>query len=491
MLNAVRETPTYAAVPAPPRSAGRSAAPSLRLGAGALAGALGTAAMGASAGVCTVIVAAAAERPSFLSGPAQHGFPGWMVGPLAHRFGSLPPSPPALQADFTRALAVLGIAWVVAWLCADHVPAPVLWGAAIGTQVVLLLGPPLSLTDLFNYLHYGRMAPLHGLNPYTALPLAAAHDPSYRFSNWHHLPSPYGPLFTLITEPLAALSVPAAYWTLKGLLLAASVGTLALVASTARRLGRSPRAAVALVAFNPLVLVYGIGGAHNEPLVLLPAVGAVALVVAGREARRPWYDAGAGACIVLAAGVKPSLALLAPLVVLASRQRRAALAGAAAAGAATLLAIVVAFGGHLPATSVQDRLVTPLSAVNVLAALAGHGGLTAADRTLAHGVLALVAVAACVAVWRRRELLPGAAGIVMLATVLTLGWTMPWYVWWILPFAALARTRALAGACVLLSLWLALGAIPQMPKLLHSAGYYPTRTAVGRANHQFTERYLK
>ena len=98
MLRAVRETPAYAAGPAPPRTAGRSVVPSLRAGAGVLAGALGTGAMGAAAGLCTVIVAAAAERPSFLSGPAERGFPGWMVGPLAHRFGSLPPSPPAMQA---------------------------------------------------------------------------------------------------------------------------------------------------------------------------------------------------------------------------------------------------------------------------------------------------------------------------------------------------------------------------------------------------------
>jgi hypothetical protein len=488
----VRESPAYAAEgPAPPRTAGRSIAPTLRTAAGTLTGVLGTAAMGAAAGVCTVIVLAAAERPSFLSGPAEHGFPRWMVGPLARHFGALPPSPPALQGDLVRALALLGIAWLVAWLCAERVPAPVLWGAVLATQVVLLLGPPLSLTDLFNYLHYGRMAPLHGLNPYKDLPVAAANDPSYPFSNWHHLPSPYGPLFTLVTEALAPLSLPVAYWTIKALLLAASLGTLALVATTARRLGRPPRAAVALVAFNPLVLVYGVGGAHNEPLVLLPAVTAVALVVIGRDARRPWWDAGAGACIVLAAGVKPSVVLVAPLVILAARRRGAALAGAAVAGALTLLTVAIAFGGRLPATSVQDRFVTPLSVGNVLAALAGQGGLTAGDRTIAHGVLAVVTVGAAIAVWRRRAWLPGAAGVVMLAAVLTLGWTMPWYVWWSLPFAALARTRALAGACVVLSVWLALGAIPQMPKLIHNAGFYPTRSAVGRANHEFTEHYLR
>lgn len=488
----VRDTPVYAAVPASRRAPARSRnLPALRAGGGVVAGVLGTAAMGAAAGLCTVIVLGAAERPSFLSGPAQRGFPSWMVGPLGHRFAALPPSPPALQGDLVRALALLGIAWVVAWRCADHVPAPVLWGAAIAAQVVLLLGPPLSLTDLFNYLHYGRMGPLHGLNPYADLPVAAAHDPSYRYSNWHHLPSPYGPLFTLLTEGLAPLSVPAAYWTLKGLLLGASVGTLALVASTARRLGRSPRAAVALVAFNPLVLVYGVGGAHNEPLMLLPAVGAVALAVAGRQARRPWCDAAAGACVVAAAAVKPSVALLAPLVVLACRRRDAALAGAAAAVAVVLMVVAIAFGGNLPATSIQDRLVTPLSVVNVLAALAGHGGLTAGDRTLAHAVLAVVTIAAAAAVWHRRERLPGAAGIVLLATVLTLGWTMPWYVWWVLPFAALTRTRALAAACVVLTAWLALGAIPQMIQLIHDVGFYPTRSAVGRANHVFTQRHLR
>src|SRR5213079_1262587 len=129
-----------------------------------------------------------------------------------------------------RALAVLGVAWVVALLCARRVPLAVVWIAAVAAQVVLLLGPPLSLTDVFNY---GRMAD-HGLNPYVALPLAARHDPSYRYSNWHHLPSPYGPLFTLLSQGLGVFSVPVAYWVWKALLAAAAIGTLALVADTAR-----------------------------------------------------------------------------------------------------------------------------------------------------------------------------------------------------------------------------------------------------------------
>jgi hypothetical protein len=454
--------------------------------------ALGATALGVMVGVSTAIVLVAAERPGPFSGPAQHGFPSWMVGPLAHRLPGLPDSPPMLQADLTRALAVMGIAWLVAVACAWRMPAPLVWGAVAAAQIVSLIGPPFSLTDVFNYLHYGRMPATYGLNPYVALPLAARGDPAFRFSNWHHLPSPYGPLFTLFTEALAPLSLPVAYWVWKGVLLAASLGALAVVARAARRLGRSPQAAIVLVGLNPLVLVYGVGGEHNDALMVLCGVGAVALALAGRdESERPWFDVAAGACAVLAVGFKPSAVLLAPLVILGCRRRLHALAGAGAAGALVLAVVVVAYGGHLPSTGIQERLVNPLSVPNVLAALAGHGGLTTHDRTLAHAALALAALAATAAVTWRRAWLPGAAGFIMLAGVLTLGWTMPWYVWWVLPFAALARTRALAAACVVLTVWLALGAIPQLPKLIHSFGYYPTRTAAGRANHLYTQRYLK
>ncbi len=60
--------------------------------------------------------------------------------------------------------------------------------------MVLLLSPPLSLTDVFNYINYGRMGMLHGLDPYTTIPALEPHsDPSYALSNWHQLLSPYGP----------------------------------------------------------------------------------------------------------------------------------------------------------------------------------------------------------------------------------------------------------------------------------------------------------
>jgi hypothetical protein len=465
---------------------------------------LGIAALGVAAGVSAAIGLAAAERPSFLSGPAQHGFPAWMVGPLAHRLPGLTLHTAALQADFTAALVILAVAWLLATWCAPRLPAAVVWTSVAATQLLLVLGPPLPLTDVFNYLHYGRMSALYGLNPYHALPLAAAADPTYRFSNWHHLPSPYGPLFTLLAEGLAPLGLVASYWTWKAIVLTSSLGVLAIVAWAARRAGRSPQAAVAFVGLNPLVLVYGIGGLHNEPLMLLAVVGAVALVLRGRVADAPagtgpggrksgaaGWDAAAGACAALATGIKPSAALVVALVVLGARRRLWALAGAAAAGLAIAAVVELRYGGWLPTVGIQARLVTPLSVPNVIAALLGRGALDPSGLRMAELAFAIVAAAALAAVAWRRDRLAGATGAAMLGSVVTLGWAMPWYVWWVLPFAALARTRALAVACVALTVWLGLGAVPQSQSLMHSVGYRPTRSAAGRADHLYLERLLQ
>jgi hypothetical protein len=335
------------------------------------------------------------------------------------------------------------------------------------------------------------MGAVYGHDPYAALPVSVPQDPAYRFSNWHHLRSPYGPFFTLVAYALAPLPLHAAYWAWKAIAAAASLGCLALVWWLAVRLGRSPQRALVFAGLNPLVLVYGLGGDHNDALMLLCALAAVALVVRGRALGSPAPDIAAGAAIVAGAAFKLSLLGLVPLVVLGARRRPAALAGALAMGAAVADIVHGVFADRLPATGLQDRLVTPLSAPNLAGLATGAGGATAGVRFAAHVVLALVVLAACAAVAHRRERLVGACAAVMLATVLTLSWTVPWYVWWVLPFAALTRWRTPRAAVVAVTVGLALGAAPQMPQVIHAFGYYPTRTPVGRADHAEFERLLK
>ena len=229
--------------------------------------------MGALVGLAVAIVLVAAERPSFLSGPAQRGFPGWMVGPARPPAAGAAPQPAGAPGrPHARARDPRASPGSSPQSAPPRVPAPLVWIAVVAAHVVLLIGPPLSLTDVFNYLHYGRMA--GDLRPEPLLRAAAG-----------RAARPRVPLLQLAPPPLALrAAVHAAHrgpgsaaprrprtghgrrccWPRRS-------ATLALVAVTAKRLGRSPQAAVVFVGLNPLVLVYGIGGDHNEPLMLLCA----------------------------------------------------------------------------------------------------------------------------------------------------------------------------------------------------------------------------
>src|SRR5919202_6392210 len=175
----------------------------------------GALALAGSLAVCLWVVLAATERRSFLSPSARRDFAPWLVGPLGHRLGSLTPSTVTLRTELVVALGLLAICWLAASALAPRVRIEWVVATLVLVHVVSALGPPLSLTDLFNYLHYGRMGAVYGHNPYAALPLSVPQDPAYRFSNWHHLPSPYGPFFTLVGYALAPLPLHAAYWTWK------------------------------------------------------------------------------------------------------------------------------------------------------------------------------------------------------------------------------------------------------------------------------------
>ena len=457
--------------------------PRLRVARPSLRAVLATAALAVAAATATWLALAAAARPSVLSPPTLRADAPWLLGPLSGLLHATPTAATTLQTDTAVGLGLLGGAWLLAWLTADALPRKAVLVATSAAQVVLVAGPPQPLTDTFNYIVYGRMA-ADGINPYTKLPAQGRHTTAYALSNWHHLPSPYGPLFTIMSAPLSLLPAAAALWTWKAVVLACAIATLVLVAKLADRYGASPQRAIVAVGLCPVTLLYGVGGLHNDgpPMVCLLA----AVLLLGRR------DALAGALVVAAAAFKPSFAVVAPLVVLGARDRAAAVAGAAAAGAAAIALVVAVFGSALPAVGLQGRLVTPLSLPNLAGVLAGRGGADATIRNAARDALALVVLAATVVTALDRRRAPAAIGAVLLAALLTIAWVMPWYLAWCLPFAALIRRRAVViPFAALLTAWLALGAAPQLPSVLHAAGYYPTHSITGLQNHDLETELVR
>jgi hypothetical protein len=429
------------------------------------------------------IVLVAASGPSPLVPRSPISFPAWFAGPLHGLLNPIGSRNSTIDSELSVVIVAMALAYLVAIGAARTLSTRVIVTAVVVLHVVLLMSPPLQLTDVWNYLGYARLGGLHGLNPYNHVLSQASHDPIYEFITWARLPSPYGPLFTAATYPLAHVSLPVAYWTLKVVTVIASLGLLALVWRAAQRLGRDPRLVLVFVALNPIYLIYAVGGFHNDFFMLVPAIGAVALLATPDAAASPRRQYAAGAVLMVAIAVKFTAVLLLPFLLLAvpSLRARIRVLAAAAAAAIPLAAISVAlFGFTLPNLSDQSNLLTPLSIPNLVGDALGVGG---GAPWLLH--LADVGVVLAV-VWlllRQRDWIAG-AGWATLALIASLAWLMPWYALWLLPLAALSSSARLRRAAIALTAFLVISFIPSTGIFLQDHGINPAGGAAGQASYK-------
>jgi hypothetical protein len=443
--------------------------------------------------LCLLVAALAAHHPSFLSPTAvSQRFPPWMAGPLAGLWPATVPDMDTLGWIFSGALALLFLAYLLALREAPRIQTGWILAAILAVQVVLLLAPPLEYTDVFNYINYGRMGVIHHLDPYSVLPLQEPHtDPAYAISNWHYLRSPYGPLFTLLTYALVPLGVAASLWAVKVIVGACSLGLLALVWRLAQLLGRSPTLAVAFVGLNPIVLIWGIGGEHNDVVMVLLVFAAIYLLLAPRlrgEAPERTIGRGvlagpelaAGALLIGAVGIKASAAIFLPLAIAIAARRRPLLVGMVGAGLVLVLVSLLAFGPHLGGVREQSTLVSPEGLPNLLGILLGLGGETAGLRAVLTGAAA-VAILLAAARARRRPLDAMEYGCVCaMALILTLGWSAPWYVVWALPFGALAASKRWRVLLLFYTLYALIASSPSVSHIEDYLHFHPRATRLGR-----------
>jgi hypothetical protein len=282
---------------------------------------------------------------------------------------------------------------------------------------------------------------------------------------------------------------------------------LGLVWRCAKLLGRDPVAAVALVGLNPIVLVWGLGGDHNDPLTLLVIMLGFYLLLRSRDEaleqraaqRLPWLRGlsprvvAAGAAFVTAAAMKASAGVLIPVLIasmLRSRRRLAALlAGMVAAGAVVAAASLIAFGLHIPDLSTQSRLVTNVSVPNLIGLALGNGGETETLHVVLSALLLGLIAACCVQAWRRRAAIT-ASGWASVALLVTLSWVLPWYVLWVLPLAALSRSRRLRAATVALGVYLIIAWAPASALLWDALHFHPEKTSLGRLHQRYVKELL-
>jgi hypothetical protein len=419
------------------------------------------------------VVAFAASGPTILVPRSAQSFPNWEAGPLHDVMSRVLSNPTALGIGFSAVLVGMIVAYAAVLAAVRSLSMRTIAITVVVLHVILLMSPPLQLTDLFNYLGYARLGALHDLNPYTHVIKQELFDPVYRFTSWHALRSPYGQLFTALTYPLAFVGLPVAYWTLKIVTVALSLGFIALVWHCARALGRDPRFAVVFVAFNPIFLIYAVAGFHNDFFMLVPSMGAIALLLAGR-------DRAAGAALMIAVAVKFTAVLLLPFLLLAAvtRPRQVRILVGAVLAAIPLGALIVGlFGFAIPNLSQQSSLLTDYSIPNLVGLVFGVGGTPDLLRAATVGVVLVIACQ----LYRRRDWLTG-AGWSTFALIASLAWLVPWYIVWLLPLAALGNSVALRRVAAVLTVFLILTFFPATPLYTGAHGINPLATAAGNAS---------
>ncbi len=395
------------------------------------------------------LVAVAAARTAVLLPQSVQFVPPFLAG----AFNAIAPN--LHSGGAIAALAAMFVCYAVAVAAAGQLSGRVVLMAIAALYAVVLLAPPLFSMDIFSYQAYGRMGALYAINPYTHGPHGIVLDGVFPYvgAKWSYIPSAYGPVFTVFSYLLAPLSIAASVFAYKSIAAAAGVALVALVWHCARLRGKDPVRAAALVGLNPLLAIYGVGGGHNDLVMLVAMVGSLYAVLASRERL-------GGALGMLAAGIKLTAGLILPFALAAGGPRRGRRRRELLLGTGVAAALIASLGFSVFGSGSLEMLTTVEKSQSEggWQSIPGMVGRIVGSGSVGHVVgyaLATGFVAVCLwllrRVWRGQIDWIDGAGWAMLAMLVASSSLLPWYVAWLLPLAALARDRRLARMAVILT----------------------------------------
>ncbi|KRF07706.1 hypothetical protein ASG88_02495 [Nocardioides sp. Soil777] len=424
---------------------------------------------------------------------------------------TLPESTPVLQISLIRSLrateagrmvgltvVLVGLAlYAASWLrlcrhaaraegpeCADAVA--LVRRTAVVWSFPLVLAPPLFSRDGWSYAAQGMLAHV-GISPYEhgpgvlTGPIVQGVDP-----RWLDTPAPYGPVPLLFGQAAAGLTSDP--WTLVVAHRIFALVGLALLAWSVPRLaawsGTNPALASAVVLCSPLTLAHGVGGLHND--VLMVGLMTSALVLA---AERGWVWGavlgGLAAAVKLPGGlvcIGVALVVLPAGAGLAVRFQLLSKVGAVACAVLVLPGMAAGLGiGWVHALGVPGTVKVPLSLptvvgglLDVVAGWLGIGSQPDVFLAVVRSAAQVLALAVAVRVALRWPLTGlrmhavSAVAVVMSALILLSPVVHLWYFLWALPFLATIRLPQL-GTVGLLAAVVVSGLVAPLDSSLHGA----------------------
>jgi hypothetical protein len=393
--------------------------------------------------ITALMISLSAAHTELLLPQSLRPVPKWLAGAFGHvgldiGLGGL-----------IAALVLMFLSYAITLRAAKQLSQRAVLMSIAALNALVLVAPPLLSTDLFSYIAYGRLGTTYGINPYLHGPNVIAFDPLYHLvgAQWTHTPTAYGPLFTALSYPLAGLNIATSVFAYKGIAALSCVAIVLLVWRAAELRGMDPVKAVALVGLNPVIVVYGVGGGHNDMLMLAILVAGIYVLLRQREGT-------GGAMIIAATAIKLTAGMLLPFALAASAGRRVA-----SSGRARIL------GGAALATGLFGGLGLvmfgsgTLHLVGTLQSIQGQGGIHSIPGFILNAVglkqfdgvagVALRIGYVISVLWLIRRVWVGeldwitAAGWATVGLLISAGLLMPWYIAWLIPLAALSTDRRL------------------------------------------------
>ena len=338
-------------------------------------------------------------------------------------------------------------------------------GLTVAVAAVGLLTYPRFGSDMFDYAAYERLWVVYGDNPLLGIVANHPGDWLAPFVNVPDRTPAYGPVWALLTWPIARLANDSAAGYVigyKALSLAAYAACCLLIWATVERERR--QRALILFAWSPLVVFEALGKVHNDSLLAVSVLAMVWLAGRRQDGSARLGRFGAMLAVALGALVKATALVAAPPLVLRAWRQT----GWRGVAPLILSGLLVGVLGYLPFWSGPETLA-PIwrqtaglgwSLATVLAVVVSRQP-DETVATLVRGVLALVwAGVSLLIVTRRRVDRPAelAATTAWLLIVTLLLLTGAVYGHYFVPVVALA---AVAGNALLerTAMWLSIGGL--------------------------------
>ncbi len=187
-------------------------------------------------------------------------------------------------------------------------------GLFIASLIALLPAYPALSHDIFNYMFNAKMVVAYHANPHVQVALDFPQDPWLKFMHNTHTPAPYGygwTIFSLLPYLLGGGYLQAELLIFRLVMVGFFVCCLWLVT----KIKSVSLSEIALLAFNPLILIEVVGNIHNDIVMMVASLGGGLLIRNGIRKRQWLYILAGAVCFSFSVSIKyASIALIGAVV---------------------------------------------------------------------------------------------------------------------------------------------------------------------------------